>query len=364
MDDRFYWLGFSVFPGIGPKTFQKLLLEFGTAEAAWLAEAARPGLAKLVGEKTLARFENFRKVFSPQEYAQKLQKKGVQFLTVSDKEYPSLLKQIKNPPIVLYTKGNYKFDSIDYRTIAVVGTRKITQYGKEVTEMFTRDLVDAGFIIVSGLAMGVDAVAHQTTIDHKGKTIAVLGCGVDCCTPVENEHLYDQILQSGGAIISEYPLGQPPTIGSFPSRNRIIAGLSEAVLVTEGAEDSGAIITASNAASLYRPVFAIPGSITSSLSKGPYKLIQQGAKMVTKSEDILKELKVQNLKLKAITQNSKLRDVTDEERKILEILENESLGFDEIVRKSGFDSARIGSLLSIMEMKGMVKSLEGGMFSV
>ncbi len=386
MDDRNYGLGFSVFPGIGPQTFQKLLSEFGSAKSAW--ESKRPRLAEIIGEKTLARFEDFRNTFSLEDYAKKLLRKEVSFLLLTDKEYPKLLKEIKNPPIVLYVKGNMEVLSrhsgeelkrrlqnpdsgraplarmTEEPIIAIVGTRKITEYGKEVTKLLTTDLVSAGFTIVSGLAIGVDSVAHQTTIDQHGKTIAVLGCGVDCCSPTTNQHIYNSILANGGCIVSEFPLGQPPTQGSFPSRNRIIAGLSLGVLVTEGAEDSGALITADYAFQNQRKVFAVPGPITSSLSKGPYKLLEKGAKLVTSAQDILDEFKMQKSKGKITNQNSKVRGGTEEEREILEILENESLHFDEIVRRLGLTSAKTGSTLSLMEVKGLIKSSDGGIFSI
>ena len=214
--------------------------------------------------------------------------------------------------------------------------------------------------------MGVDAVAHKTAIDNNGKTIAVLGCGVDCVTPAENLNLYNEILEKGGCILSELPLGHPPSKGSFPARNRIVAGLSLGVLVTEGAEDSGALITAEYAFKNNRKVFAVPGSITSSLSKGPYKLLKKGAILVTSGEDILKELKVQNSKLKTTAPNSKfrVRGETREEQIILKILANEPLHFDEIVRRTGINSSKLGSVLSLMEIKGMVRNLDSGMFDI
>lgn len=228
--------------------------------------------------------------------------------------------------------------------------------------MFVRELVSSGFTIVSGLAIGVDAVAHQSSLESGGKTIAVLGCGVDCCTPAENRALYNSIVEGGGVIVSELPLGHPPTKGSFPSRNRIIAGLSLGVLVTEGAEDSGSLITADYALKFNRKVFAVPGPITSSLSKGPYGLIRKGAKLVTNVEDILNELSIKSSK--SIKGTKRAKGDTAEETKILNLLEGEPLHFDEIARKTGFESSKLGSILSIMEMKGMIKSLENGLFGV
>ncbi|MBI4079247.1 MAG: DNA-protecting protein DprA [Candidatus Levybacteria bacterium] len=375
MNDRTHWLGFSVFPGIGPRKFDQLLSEFGFAKAAW--KAKQTDLASVLGLKLSQEFIRFRNTFSFSDYEKKLTLAKVSFIILTDSSYPSLLKQADKPPFVLYIKGPLSHGALvandpskpdvssprqelspaasSAPTIAIVGTRKITQYGREVTELFTRELVDAGFTIVSGLAMGVDAVAHQTTIDNKGTTIAVLGCGVDCCLPLENEHIYNSILDSGGCIVSELPLGHPPTIGSFPARNRIIAGMSQAVLVTEGAEDSGALITADCAFKYNRKVFAVPGPITSQLSKGPYKLIAKGARLVTSGQDIIKELGIRNKELGKVRKN--IRGETKEETVILDLLANESLHFDEIVRRCGFTSSKTGVLLSLLEMKGQIKNI-------
>ena len=360
MTDRDYWLGFSVFSGIGPFKFKKILEEFGTAKKAW--EGSDSKILKILGENLGSKFLDFRSKFSIENYLKSLKKENVWFLTLKDKDYPTLLSKIKNPPFVLYGKGNSKIlSSISF---AVVGARRTTHYGREVTAIFTQDLVHAGFTIVSGLAMGVDGISHKTTLDSNGKTVAVLGCGVDCCNPSENLSLYKRIIEEGGAIVSELSLSHPPTKGSFPARNRIIAGLSLGILVTEGGEDSGSLITANYALSFNRRIFAVPGPITSSLSKGPFKLIQKGAKLVTSAEDILVELKIDNGKLKIGDEKERRKKGTKEEEEILKILENESLHFDEIVRRSQFSSSKIGSLLSIMEIKGLVKSLESGIFAI
>ncbi|MBI2443199.1 MAG: DNA-protecting protein DprA [Candidatus Levybacteria bacterium] len=357
MTERLFWLGFSVCPGIGPQRFSLLIQHFGSAKDAW--HAPEKEIAEVIGKACTQKLLQFRETFSPEKYSRILQVLGVSFLTLENEAYPQLLKQIKNPPFVLYAKGNLNdLNHLSNKTIGIVGTRKITGYGRDVTEMITRDLVSAGCVIVSGLALGVDAVAHKTTLEHEGKTIAVLGCGVNLCYPTANEAIYNSILQKGGAVVSEYPIDQPPSVGSFPSRNRIIAGLSEAVVVTEGAEDSGALITASNAASLQRPVFAVPGPITSSLSKGPFKLIAQGAKLVTSAEDILKELSIAinppSLKLR------RAKGETKEEQMIIDLLQNEALSFDEIVRKTKISAATMGGILSMMEMKGVIKNTSHG----
>jgi len=341
--------------------FKKLLNSFGSAKDAW--GAPKSDLEKVIGERLVPKFDEFRNKFSVEDYAGKLKKKNVSFIILTDSNYPELLKQIRNPPFVLYVKGDPSTLSERFGpSVAVVGTRRTTQYGREVTKILTEELVASGFIIVSGLAIGVDAISHKTAIENGGRTVAVFGCGVDCCNPAENLRLYNDIIQKGSVVISELPLGHPPTKGSFPSRNRIIAGLSLGVLVTEGAEDSGSLITADYAIKFGRPVFAVPGPITSNMSKGPYKLIQKGAKLVTKAEDILQELGVKGTR--NIKSTKGIKGSTKEENRILEVLKNEALHFDEIVRKTGLQSSELGSILSLMEVKGMVRSFEGGMFRI
>lgn len=323
-----------------------------------------------MGEK----FDKFRNEFSIGDHVEKLQEVNVSFLTTKDKDYPKLLSEIKNPPFVLYIKGNVEIlrnasnDSSagSKQAIAVVGTRRTTQYGREVTRILTEDLVANGFTIVSGLALGVDAISHMTALENKGKTIAVLGCGVDCCFPVENQKIYNSIVREGGCVVSEFPLGAKPAKWTFPARNRIIAGLSLGVLVTEGAEDSGSLITADYALKFGRKVFAVPGPITSSMSKGPYRLISKGAKLVTSADDILKELKFESQSSKSETiSNSRIQERhSKEEQIILNLLQNEPLHFNELVRRTKFDSPKVGSLLSLMEIKGMIKSFDAGIFSI
>jgi DNA processing protein len=344
MEERFYWLGFSTISGFGPAKFRKLLEEFKTAKAAW--EAKKPD-------------------FLIENYLKKLKEKNVWFITLRDEGYPELLKEIKNPPFVLYGKGDRGLLN-NRNTIGVVGARKTTQYGREVTKLLTTELVLNGLTIVSGLALGVDAVSHMTALGNNGKTIAVLGCGVDCCNPGENQSIYNDILKNDNCIVSEFPLGMKPTLWSFPARNRIIAGLSQAVLVTEGAEDSGSLITAGFALKFGRKVFAVPGPITSQMSKGPYALIQKGAKLVTGAKDIISELGISNFKF-PISNKSKIGEIkgdTKEEDLILKLLSQEPLHFDELVRRTKFTSSKLSGILSLMEIKGMAKSVENGYFSI
>ncbi len=362
MDEQVYWLGFSQFPGVGPGRFRQLLAYFGTAKTAWGASLPELKASKL-GDVLSEAFVDFRRRFSLVGYEKALAQKQVTYLTLQDSSYPMLLKEIKNPPFVLFVRGNADIlrASLVPPTIGIVGTRKITDYGQHVTELITTELVAKGCIIVSGLAFGVDAVAHQTTIDCGGKTIAVLGCGIDCCSPRENQALYDQIIASGGAIVSEYGLGFAPTKGSFPSRNRIIAGLSQGVVVTEGAANSGALYTANDAFASGRKVFAVPGSVTSSLSQGPFQLLKQGAVLVSNGHEVLAELGITSL---PVPQNERPKGDTPDEQKIIDLLLNEKQHIDELVRKSSIAYAKLSGILSLMELKGIVKHLEGGFFSL
>ncbi|HSA83887.1 MAG TPA: DNA-processing protein DprA [Patescibacteria group bacterium] len=375
MNEKLFWLGWSQVPKVGPARFAQLLAAFETAGVAW--NASEKELLPVLKPALTAQFLDFKKTFSVEEYLEKMQMAKVSFVTLEDHEYSPLLKKIKNPPFVLFVKGNLdilrvsetnrevsssRLRSNNTPFIGIVGTRKITDYGRQVTEAITRELVDAGCVIVSGLAMGVDAVAHQITIDTGGKTIAVLGCGVDCCYPRENQRVYEEILDSGGLIVSEYGIGQQPTVGSFPSRNRIIAGLSHGVLVTEGAADSGALITAKDAVSVGRKVFAVPGPVTSSLSQGTYHLIKQGAVVISSGQEVLDELGMINQELGRQNKKQRVKGDTDEEQKIIDLLSQENLHVDELIKKTKIDPSKLGTILSLMEMKGMVSSLSAGFF--
>lgn len=351
-------LGFALFNGIGPATFQKLLKNFGSAKEGWLKLDSDNRQSIGIGEKVFGEFDEFRRSFNPREYLAKLKKTKVTFVPRTDKKYPESLKKLARPPIGLFCRGNLELLA-SKQNMGVVGARKITSYGREVTEKLTTDLVNYGFTIVSGLAMGVDATAHKTTLDNHGNTIAVLGCGVDCCTPEENYDLYLKILDSEGLIVSEYPLGMPASTGSFPARNRIIAGLSLGILVTEAAEDSGSLITAEEAIKLERPVFAVPGGINSQMSRGTLKLIRGGATLVQSAGDILEKLQVKSSHFaKASRDRQKLKLSADEE-KVVRSLENEQMGLDDLVRKTKIPLVKLMVIVSGLEMRGVLENNRG-----
>ena len=285
-----YMVGFSRFPGIGPARFSLLYDYFGSAKAAWEAPVSELKRIKL-GDRLSEQFVAFRNTADPVSYLRVLETLHIVPLTIHSPQYPALLKEIPDAPFVLYVLGKKRDTPIDMgRTIAVVGTRHMTPYGKEVTERLVRGLVEYGVTIVSGMAIGVDTVAHWAAINAGGKTIAVLGCGIDIVAPASNARLYHAIAEGGGAIVSEMPLGLRPDKGLFVTRNRIISGLSLGVVVTEGTEHSGALITARNAAEQGREVFAVPGNITSHGSRASARLLKSGAKLVESASDIMDEL--------------------------------------------------------------------------
>ncbi len=362
-DNRYYYLAFSAFEeGIGPYRFKLLVEHYKTAKNAWSApqkELVDAGIPAKIASK----FTDFKNKFNLDSYIRELEQKKVSFLTLEDEAYPYLLKQISDAPIVLYVVGSeitQKPEKEEKKIIAVVGTRKITAYGREVTEKIVGDLVTSGFTIVSGMALGVDTVAHQTTIKNHGQTIAVLGCGVDVIYPPQNRQLYFDIIESGGCIVSEMPLNHWATKGTFPARNRIISGLSRGVLMTEGAIDSGALITCSYAGEQGRDVFAVPGLITSSLSEGTLSLLKKGAKLVTGAEDILEEFGMEKPpKNYNRYNNNNYNDYTAEEKEIIDLLQQENLTADDIIKNTGQKASAVNTLLSLLEIKGYIKNCEG-----
>lgn len=351
-----YLLALHSIDGLGPIRLKNILDYFKDPKLAWEANSGE--LRNLgIPQPTIDLLIETRKKLEPETYAQTIQEGGISWITIFDENYPGLLKQIYDPPTVLYFKGKLKDEE---KSLAVVGTRKITGYGKVATEEFVKGLVAGGLTIVSGLAKGVDSQAHLSAIHAKGRTIAVLGGGLNYIYPSENQSLAGQIVESGGIILSEFPPDYPSLPGNFPSRNRIISGLSLGVLVVEAAEDSGSLITARLALEQGREVFAVPGPITSSLSKGPIDLIKEGTRVVMNAEEILEELginQVQSKKLKVQSDN-----LTEEEKKMLDILENEQLHIDEICRKLNLPAAKVSGTLLKMEISGYVQNLGSGIY--
>lgn len=283
----------------------------------------------------------------------------IKTLSIEDKNYPKLLKKIKDPPKILYCLGEIK---VNEPCFAIVGTRRFSAYGKQIALEIASDLAEAGLTIVSGLAPGIDTFSHQATIEQRKRTIAVLGTGVDekSIYPKSNLKLARKILESGGCLISEYKPGTHGSVFTFPQRNRIISGLSLGILVIEAKKRSGALITAQWAKMQGRKIFAVPGSIHSSNSKGCHLLIKQGAKLVENANDILKEL---DLPTKS-TRSGLVEGETKEENLILNVLKEESLYIDEIIKKTKLDTATVVSTLATMEIKSKVINLGGNIYAI
>ncbi len=352
MTDTRYWIGFSRIPQIGPIKLRRLLDYFGDLATAWTAGAhdlAEAGLDK----RALDNFLNARHKLDLDAELDKIQRAGVCVVTWDDTDYPRRLKEIPNPPFALYVKGELIPE--DEWALAVVGTRRATAYGREATRQIVADLARSKITIVSGLARGIDTEAHRAALDAQGRTVAVMGCGVDWIYPPENKKLAEQICAQG-ALVSEYPLGTQPEAGNFPPRNRIISGLALGVLLIEGDLDTGARITIEYALEQDRETFAIPGAIFRRESHAANKLIQQGeAKLVTCARDILEELN-----LTMVEQQQAARAVIPEnetEAALLKHLDSEPMHIDDLRRESGLPIAVVSSTLTLLELKGTVKQI-------
>jgi DNA processing protein len=351
-DELKYWIGFSLIPGIGRTRISHLKEHFDNLQDAWKApegELKRAGL----DSRSVDALLTLRPRISLDAEIEKLGRYRVKALTCEDPSYPFRLKEIYDYPPVLYIRGN--LPSEDATCLAVVGTRRPTIYGRQVTEEIVTDLARSKIIIVSGLARGIDSVAHRTALDAEGKTMAVFASGLDIVYPAENAKLAQAIMEHG-ALISEYPPGVRPKAERFPLRNRIMSGLSLGVLVVEAGEGSGALITAHQAVEQNREVFAIPGSILSPASKGTNRLIQEGAKLVRNCSDILEEL---NLSIVAPQQLEikEFQPADEAESVILKQLTPEPCHIDEICRRSGLPMPELSSTLAMLELKGVAKQV-------
>lgn len=356
MNDRAHLIALNHISGLGPVRLKLLMDYFQDPKLAW--EAARSFWEEIkIPVKVIEDWERMRSRVEPERLYQQILDQGIKIMTVYDAGYPPLLKEIYDPPMVIYYLGEIPTGSC----VAVVGTRKVTSYGRLVTQKFATHLAEAGIVIVSGLARGVDSIAHRSAVEAKAMTVAVLGGGLNSIFPPDNQGLAEEICNGHGAVISEFRPDEPSLPGNFPSRNRIISGMSKAVLVTEAAEDSGSLITARCALEQSREVFAIPGPITSLASLGSLSMIKQGARLVTNPEEILVDLGLDQV----LTKRVKVRDrlsLTDEESKILGALALENKHVDEICRELGLSAAAVSAALVKMEIFGLVKNLGGGVY--
>lgn len=340
----------------GPIRFKKLINFFPSIQDAWFA--SRQDLIEAGIESEL--IDDFfikRETIIPEELWKTLEKEDVQVVTIDEPNYPTILKEIYDPPALLYYRGF--LDNADEFRMAVVGTRKITPYGRQACQEIVHQLASQGLVIVSGLALGIDSQAHETCIETGAKTIAVLGSGIDWANiyPHTNRRLAQKIIDSGGTIVSEFPMGMLPLRHNFPIRNRIISGLSLGTLVIEADDDSGSLITAKSALDQNREVFAVPGSIYSPTSQGANRLIKMGGKLVTHANDILEALNLNQVK--EFIKSQEILPDSPEEEVILKILSKEPLHIDAIIRQSGLGAADVSGVLINMEMKGKIRNLGG-----
>ena len=350
-----YLLGLSLVDGIGPAKFQALIEYFGDPLQAWQAD--RDALVRLgLDKRTLNNFLEARQTLDLERKMAEIESAGVTLLPFRSADYPSQLAEIPNPPMLLQMAG--EITAADINMIAVVGTRRVTSYGRQMTREIVTGLVRRGITIVSGLARGIDTIAHTTALELGGRTIAVLGSGLGQIYPPENRNLAHDIVKSGqGALLSEYPLDKKPQAKNFPPRNRIISGLTFGSCVVEGQIKSGALITAKFAADQGREVFAVPGNVTSPASEGPNALIQQGAKLVTCVEDILEEINPERVRAQVAVQMALPESA--EEAAMLPHLSRSPQHVDDICRLSGLPASIVGSTLTLLELKGVVTHVGG-----
>jgi len=353
VDERVYWAGLNLVKGIGAVRFETLIAHFGSPRAAWEAPA---GQLKSIGLPTpvVEALLTVRTDVNLEQLWEQIESNGITLITLEDDVYPTRLKQIDQPPPVFYALGD--LIPQDEWAVAIVGTRRVTHYGQQVAEEIAAFLAQNGITVVSGLARGVDSIAHRAALEAGGRTIAVLGSGVDRIYPAENRGLASEMI-GRGAVISDYAPGTPPEAGNFPPRNRIIAGLSIAVVVVEAGERSGASITAGFAVEQGREVFAVPGNIFSPQSKGTNRLLRDGAHPLLAPEDLLEVLN-----LSMVTEHQKARVVLPAnavEAAIFSVLGHEPVHVDQIGLEAKLPIEQISATLTMMELKGMVRQVGG-----
>lgn len=356
MKNQKYWLGLKLICEHDNRLFARLIKHFDSPEKVWEAGSRNLKEVRGITQDQLTKIKSHRDAINLDKEMEKLEQAKVSMITLDDHDYPELLRQIFNPPQVLFYRGELIRNLSQTITIAIVGARQATTYGKMIAEELATGLSEYEVTIVSGVARGIDSAAHRGALRGQGSTVGVLGCGLDVVYPPENESLYKEIAQKG-SLVTEYLLSAYPAAQNFPTRNRIISGLSEAVVIVEASEKSGALITADFALEQGREVFAVPGSIRSNLSKGPHKLIRSGACLVEDVNDILLEL---GLTVKPVEIDyTATTDLSDQEKQILRHLNWEPKHIDEVIRDSRMDVSQVTSLLMVLELKGFLRQDSG-----
>jgi DNA processing protein len=365
MTSREAYIALNMVNGIGPIRVRALLDRFNEPQA--ILSASKGDLMQVegVGEEVARSVMSWREQVDLDTELQRIEKAGVRVISRDDAEYPKNLREVYDPPVVLYVRGT--LSERDGLAIAVVGSRRTTLYGQDMARKLAFQLARVGVTVVSGLARGIDTAAHNGALQAKGRTVAVIGCGIDIMYPAENQKLADEIVEKDGAVVTEFPFGVKPDKQNFPMRNRIISGWSIGTVVVEANLKSGALITANQAAEQGRQVFAVPGRADSILSKGTNKLIKDGAKLTEDVEDILGEFEY--LLPKAATEQAEAASVSegtkpalrlsDMEEKVMAQLGREETAIDEIIRASGLTTACVSATLLSLEMKRLVRQLPG-----
>ncbi len=372
MRDIDYWIWFSSLSGLGPVKARQLLEVYKDPRIIFNLSKSELKAYKQLSAKNMEEILNREKRDRIDSVNDLMLKNDIKIITILDINYPEKLKQIYDPPVVLYYRGKLRLSEF---SIAIVGSRKTTNYGACTAKKLSYELAMRGVQIVSGLARGIDSIAHEGCLDAGGKTAAVLGCGLDYIYPPENSRLYENILNSGGLILSEYPPGTPPLQYNFPARNRIISGISSGVLIVEAAGKSGSLITAGYALEQGREVFAVPGNIDCSYSKGTNQLIRDGAKIVLGVEDILEEFDYQedvNIndspgQSPGISINTGMKTymgLSSEEIRVVKIIQKGIHHIDEIIERSNISVKDINNILFMLEMKGVITQLPGKLFEM
>lgn len=358
MSDPKFWIALSDVPDIGPVTAKKLLAIYKKPEAAFKAPYKELANIRGIGPAKAKNIKGYSEWGKIDAQLKKLDATGIKVVTFSNKDYPETLKNIEDAPIALYIKGTIQKE--DRYAVAVVGSRKYSSYGKLAAEKLSSELSSMGFTIVSGMARGIDTLAHVAAINSGGRSIAVLGSGIDVPYPPENRGLMEKLADSG-CVISEFPPGTLPERENFPKRNRIISGLSLGVLVVEAAADSGSLITASCALEQGKEVFAVPGNINSVNSNGTNELIKKGAKLVQSAEDVIEEL-APILKGYIRTRERANIELPVEEKRLCDIMTAEPKHVDMLSRESNMPAQKVLGILLSLELKGIVKQAEGKKF--
>jgi len=348
--DRPYWVAFHHVPYVGPAAIRRLREHFGSLERAWHAEPRR--LRAAIPERAVLALESKRRELDVNSLEASLTNQGIAFVTLDDDAYPRLLREIATPPPVLFFRGDLLED--DHQAVAIVGTRQITSYGRAMTIEIAQGLAQAGMTIVSGLARGVDGVAHQAALDVGGRTIAVLGSGVNHIYPHEHRNLATRITQQG-AVISDYEPDRKPDAPNFPARNRIISGLSLGVVVIEAPEKSGALITVDFAADQGRDVFAVPGSIGAHKSEGCNQIIRDGARLVRSADDVLDDLVGKRIQRDTVPVQQAL-PLGENERRVLGVLTGEPQHIDDIAALANLSTPEVSAHLVMLEIGGVVRN--------